>query len=295
MPAHPGFVATPLRVKWRGGEPLHATLGASWSRTWLRTLCLACSGVVLFYSVMVLMQVAWMGTIGVRCLFGTDVEEEVPADFLWTPTANVEGGAQGGRRRAGRGGGRSAADWRHVALDRTDRLATRVLFRLHPGLAWAERPGWPHRQGDLERLEVSGDSCGASRGRVSADPILRLVVRLVLAGTVDFRGGRTRFLEAARRRFRPALLRALPGDSRRLHGRLPLDRDRGSPCLDLPLRVLRSPGTGGQLALLPGLPQAEPRVPASSPPGSDRALRDSRGLPGCHLGQHVHVTLVPAL
>ena len=73
---------------------MHATLGTSWGRTWLRTLCLACSGVVLFYSVMVLMQVAWMGTIGVRCLFGTDVEEEVPADFLWTPTANVEGGAK---------------------------------------------------------------------------------------------------------------------------------------------------------------------------------------------------------
>ncbi|MGO9809323.1 MAG: sigma 54-interacting transcriptional regulator [Isosphaeraceae bacterium] len=72
---------------------MHATLGTSWGRTWLRTLCLACSGVVLFYSVMVLMQVAWMGTIGVRCLFGTDVEEEVPADFLWTPTASVEGGA----------------------------------------------------------------------------------------------------------------------------------------------------------------------------------------------------------
>ncbi|HMF35907.1 MAG TPA: hypothetical protein VKF17_04680, partial [Isosphaeraceae bacterium] len=96
MPARPGFVSTPLGVKWRGGEPLHATLGTSWGRTWLRTLCLACSGVVLFYSVMVLIQVAWMGTIGVRCLFGTDVEEEVPADFLWTRTANIEGGATEG-------------------------------------------------------------------------------------------------------------------------------------------------------------------------------------------------------
>ena len=73
---------------------MHATLGTSWGRTWLRTLCLACCVVVFFYSVMVLMQVAWMGTIGVRCLFGTDVEEEVPTDFLWTPTANVEGGAK---------------------------------------------------------------------------------------------------------------------------------------------------------------------------------------------------------
>jgi transcriptional regulator with GAF, ATPase, and Fis domain len=32
---------------------------------------------------MVLMHVAWMGTIGVRCMFGTQVEEEVPADFVW--------------------------------------------------------------------------------------------------------------------------------------------------------------------------------------------------------------------
>ncbi len=94
-PALPGYVAQP-KVKWRAGEPLHATLGTSWSRTWLRTLCLACSGVVLFYSVMVLMQVAWMGTIGVRCLFGTDVEEEVPADFQWSPTSDVRRGASDG-------------------------------------------------------------------------------------------------------------------------------------------------------------------------------------------------------
>src|SRR5271165_866811 len=96
VPAHPGFVSTPLRVKWRGGEPLHATLGTSWGRTWLRRLGPACSGVVFFYSVMVLMQVAWMGTIGVRCLFGTDVEEEVPADFQWSPTSDVRRGASDG-------------------------------------------------------------------------------------------------------------------------------------------------------------------------------------------------------
>jgi transcriptional regulator with GAF, ATPase, and Fis domain len=34
---------------------------------------------------MVLIHVAWMGTIGVRCMFGTDVEEEVLADFEWRP------------------------------------------------------------------------------------------------------------------------------------------------------------------------------------------------------------------
>ena len=79
-------------VKWRGGE-LHSTLGSSWSWTWLRTLCLGCSAVVLLYSVMVLMHVAWMGTIGVRCMFGTEVEEEVPADFVWQPVQPERGGA----------------------------------------------------------------------------------------------------------------------------------------------------------------------------------------------------------
>ena len=86
-------------MKWPGGE-LHSTLGSSWSWTWLRILCLGCSAGVLFYSVMVLMHVAWMGTIGVRCMFGTDVEEEVPADFVW----NARGGSQeAGSARAGRG------------------------------------------------------------------------------------------------------------------------------------------------------------------------------------------------
>src|SRR4051812_26850173 len=39
---------------------------------------------VLVYSVAVLAHVAWMGTIGVRCMFGTEVEEEVPEDFDWS-------------------------------------------------------------------------------------------------------------------------------------------------------------------------------------------------------------------
>jgi hypothetical protein len=76
-------VSTPGRGRWVARETLHATLGSSRSRTWLRGLCLACSVGVLIYSVMVLTHVAWMGTIGVRCMFGTEVEEEVPADFQW--------------------------------------------------------------------------------------------------------------------------------------------------------------------------------------------------------------------
>jgi transcriptional regulator with GAF, ATPase, and Fis domain len=38
---------------------------------------------VIFYSVAVLTHVAWMGTIGVRCMFGTKLEEEIPADYVW--------------------------------------------------------------------------------------------------------------------------------------------------------------------------------------------------------------------
>ena len=60
-----------------------ATLGSSWRRTFLRTLWMGCSLLVLLYSVAVLTHVAWMGTIGVRCMFGTKVEEEIPADYEW--------------------------------------------------------------------------------------------------------------------------------------------------------------------------------------------------------------------
>jgi transcriptional regulator with GAF, ATPase, and Fis domain len=49
----------------------------------LRILFLVSSIAVLLYSAMVLAHVAWMGTIGVRCMFGTIVEEEVPKDFVW--------------------------------------------------------------------------------------------------------------------------------------------------------------------------------------------------------------------
>jgi transcriptional regulator with GAF, ATPase, and Fis domain len=41
---------------------------------------------------MVLMHVAWMGTIGVRCMFGTELEEEITADFDWK-AVNAESGA----------------------------------------------------------------------------------------------------------------------------------------------------------------------------------------------------------
>lgn len=58
----------------------------SWTpRRWvgLRTFYVLASAAVLIYSAMVLEHVAWMGTIGVRCMFGTTVEEAVSPEFVW--------------------------------------------------------------------------------------------------------------------------------------------------------------------------------------------------------------------
>jgi transcriptional regulator with GAF, ATPase, and Fis domain len=66
-------------------------LGSSWQRTLWRALWVGCSLCVILYSIAVLTHVARMGSIGVRCMFGTKVEEEVLADYDW----------RGGRPRIG--------------------------------------------------------------------------------------------------------------------------------------------------------------------------------------------------
>lgn len=65
------------------GRATFSTLGSSWHRTVWRGVWVGCSAFVLLYSVAVLTHVARMGSIGVRCMFGTEVEEEVPADYQW--------------------------------------------------------------------------------------------------------------------------------------------------------------------------------------------------------------------
>jgi len=56
------------------------------SRRWtlLRYLLMGFSALVLMYSISVLIHVMWMGTIGVRCMFGTSVQEQIPSDFEWS-------------------------------------------------------------------------------------------------------------------------------------------------------------------------------------------------------------------
>ncbi len=67
------------RVENGGGD-------SGWTpRRWvgLRAFYVLASAAVLVYSAMVLAHVAWMGTIGVRCMFGTTVEEQVAPVFVW--------------------------------------------------------------------------------------------------------------------------------------------------------------------------------------------------------------------
>jgi transcriptional regulator with GAF, ATPase, and Fis domain len=44
---------------------------------------MVCSVGVILYSVAVLTHIAWMGTIGARCMFGTKLGEEIPAEYVW--------------------------------------------------------------------------------------------------------------------------------------------------------------------------------------------------------------------
>ena len=74
------------RDYWTRVRQGSATLGpvrTQWRRTMLRVLWMGCSLLVLLYSIAVLTHVAGMGTIGVRCMFGTTLEEEIPADYDW--------------------------------------------------------------------------------------------------------------------------------------------------------------------------------------------------------------------
>jgi transcriptional regulator with GAF, ATPase, and Fis domain len=63
---------TPLRRPYRGRKPR-------------RALLMTFSLLVLLYSVAVLFLVAWMGDIGVRCVFGTDLKEPIASWYVWDP------------------------------------------------------------------------------------------------------------------------------------------------------------------------------------------------------------------
>jgi len=68
-------------------RPAHAVTalpGTARGVFWNHAFLIGCSVVVILYSVTVLAQVAWMGDIGARCIFGTELKEAVPDEYVWT-------------------------------------------------------------------------------------------------------------------------------------------------------------------------------------------------------------------
>src|SRR3954447_3410921 len=55
-----------------------------WRRPPHRAVLMGFAVAVLLYSVAVLFLVAWMGDIGVRCVFSTDLKEPVPRSYKWS-------------------------------------------------------------------------------------------------------------------------------------------------------------------------------------------------------------------
>ena len=81
-PGRGSIFAAPSEVPRRG--PL-------WGRKPHRAFLMCFSLGVMLYSLAVLLVVAWMGDIGVRCFFGNDLKESVSKDYQWNPIGPVQG------------------------------------------------------------------------------------------------------------------------------------------------------------------------------------------------------------
>ena len=186
------------RSQSRLGRGSFTILGSSWRRSLLRVLWMGCSFGVMLYSVAVLTHVAWMGTIGVRCMFGTKVEEEIPADYVW----------QNSRPRKG------------------DSLLSIGAFEIRDGsysdyirtLRGLSAAGRRHDRSAVARSATRRGPFGTGYRSVSAVMDLLSVVRLVPPGDADLRHRGEGVLEAAGRRLGAAVLLALHRHGRRVHG-----------------------------------------------------------------------------
>src|SRR5438128_5910667 len=85
LPARPSNDRPPQS----SGSRSAATRGMFRGRTPHRPVLLGCSVLVIVYSVVVLAQVAWMGDIGVRCIFGVDLKEPVSEEYHWSKKPRV--------------------------------------------------------------------------------------------------------------------------------------------------------------------------------------------------------------
>ena len=247
--------------KWpeaaEGGE-------ASWiAEQWagLRVLFLVGSIAVLLYSVMVLAHVAYMGTIGVRCMFGTIVEEQVPRDFVWERSGVRVEPPQVGDVLS--------------SIDGTDFREGDYSAYLKALRGLSDRIG---ESVDVRWVDVRTGEPREASAVVRYAPTRSYVWSCVwfLQELVDLRRGRAGVLEASQRRVGPAVLLALHRHGRGVHGGVSLDGDRAPALADLSVRAVRGVGADGQPALLSGLPPAEPDSTGPPPLGSRDPLRRAR-------------------
>jgi transcriptional regulator with GAF, ATPase, and Fis domain len=110
--------------------------------------------VVLLYSLAVLLSVAWMGDIGVRCIFGNEVKEPIPAGYEWSgsdrpqpldrieaiggmPVANYSGYIRAWRGLSHLVGQWVQVDWRSHVDNSAHSAKARVRYRPSTSYVWS--------------------------------------------------------------------------------------------------------------------------------------------------------------
>ncbi len=165
-PESPWSPPPPAELRW---------VRSVWNRRPRRGFVMGLSLGVLIYSVLVLLLVAWMGDIGIRCVFGTDLKDSVPSDYTWTPAPPRLGDtllAIGGTEL------KNYTDYVRVMRGLSKRVKQTVEVR------W-----WDH----VERKEKRATALGSVSA--AAQRVL-LVARMVSPGDGDLRDRRPGLLEA---------------------------------------------------------------------------------------------------
>ena len=224
---------------------------------------------MLFYSIAVLVMVAWMGDIGVRCVFGTEVKEPIP-----TATSG---------RADGRGRGTAAGDRRTARSPITPTTSGRMR-------------SIGQRVGQTGRRLVEGPATGRRgrpRRRSSYRPLGTYIWSLIwfLQEMLIFAVGGPGVLEAAARRLGAALLLALHRDGRRLHGGYHWTEIVVEPPLIYPFAAFAVFVPVVSLHFYLVFPRPNPVLAALSALGPGGAVRGPLGLPGRRSGGHALVAV----
>ena len=201
-------------------------LAKSWSGhgSWWRPAVLAFLALIpIAYSLWVSWVVAWTGDIGLNCVVGIVVKEQVADDYAWEPSRPEVG-------------------------DVLEKIGTRPIATYPDYVEAMRQLRRPARFGGPSRLAVPprGRSRGGRDGPVSPVATVSLVVALAAPGDGHPGGRGVCLREEATRRVGAAVLRPLHRHGGGLHGRLPLGRGGRRADADLSVRGVRDLCPGGQ-------------------------------------------------